>query len=166
MVLNTNAECLQLALRNLHETTVQHTRERGVVWTAAKNAIAIDDEGPGIPANSTKSASVFFAENRGVRKRTGPCDRQARVCEGESGTHHIEPRGSQRHQIGAHVRRSSNDRCRGITRGLVSRLHAGLRASLQLHGDREIAHPVGFGGREFAGADVDLDGWQQQRWRR
>ncbi len=38
------------------------------------------------------------------------------------------------------------------------RLNAGLRSSLQRHGNGEIAYSVGFGRRELAGADVDLDG--------
>lgn len=55
-MLNTNADCLQLALRNLHENAVQHTREGRVAWTARGNALAIEDEGPGFPpTNSIKS---------------------------------------------------------------------------------------------------------------
>lgn len=64
MVLNTNAEYLQLALRNLHENAVQHTREGRVVWTAGKNAIAIEDEGPGIPPDELVQIGKRFFRGR------------------------------------------------------------------------------------------------------
>lgn len=64
MMLNTNAECLQLALRNLHENAVQHMHEGRVVWTARGNAIAIEDEGPGIPADELDQIGRRFFRGR------------------------------------------------------------------------------------------------------
>ncbi|WP_027556273.1 ATP-binding protein [Bradyrhizobium sp. Cp5.3] len=61
MVLETNADCLQLALRNLHENAVQHTREGRIVWTSRSNTLLIEDEGPGIAADEIdKLGSRFF----------------------------------------------------------------------------------------------------------
>ncbi len=64
MVLNTNADCLQLALRNLHENAVQHTREGRVAWMARGNAITIEDEGPGIPAEELDQVGKRFFRGR------------------------------------------------------------------------------------------------------
>ena len=60
MVLNTNADCLQLALRNLHENAMQYTSEGRVVWMARGNAITIEDEGPGIPADELDQIGKRF----------------------------------------------------------------------------------------------------------
>jgi two-component system, OmpR family, sensor histidine kinase QseC len=61
MILETNADCLQLALRNLHENAVQHTRDGRVVWTARTNSLWVEDEGPGIPADELdKLGNRFF----------------------------------------------------------------------------------------------------------
>ena len=35
--------------------------------------------------------------------------------------------------------------------------HGGFGAPLQFHGNNEVAHPVGFLGREFPGPDIDLN---------
>ena len=64
MVLNTNADCLQLALRNLHENAMQYTSEGQVVWMARGNAIAIVDEGPGIPADELDQIGKRFFRGR------------------------------------------------------------------------------------------------------
>ncbi|WP_245334071.1 sensor histidine kinase, partial [Bradyrhizobium guangdongense] len=64
MVLNTNADCLQLALRNLHENAMQYTSEGRVVWMARGNAIAIEDEGPGIPADELDQIGKRFFRGR------------------------------------------------------------------------------------------------------
>lgn len=64
MVLNTNADCLQLALRNLHENAMQYTSEGQVVWMARGNAIAIEDEGPGIPADELDQIGKRFFRGR------------------------------------------------------------------------------------------------------
>ncbi|MDA9406269.1 sensor histidine kinase [Bradyrhizobium sp. CCBAU 45384] len=61
MVLTTNAECLQLALRNLHENAVQHTRDGRILWSAGSCAISVEDEGPGIPSDELdKLGNRFF----------------------------------------------------------------------------------------------------------
>ncbi|OKO70434.1 ATP-binding protein [Bradyrhizobium sp. AS23.2] len=61
MILDTNAECLQLALRNLHENAVQHTRDGRVVWAAWSNSLSVEDEGPGIPSDELdKLGNRFF----------------------------------------------------------------------------------------------------------
>jgi two-component system sensor histidine kinase QseC len=61
MVLETNADCLQLALRNLHENAVQHTRKGRIVWTARANSLSVEDEGPGIaPDEIDKLGNRFF----------------------------------------------------------------------------------------------------------
>jgi two-component system sensor histidine kinase QseC len=61
MVVDTNADCLQLALRNLHENAVQHTREGRIVWTARSNSLLVEDEGPGIaPDEIDKLGNRFF----------------------------------------------------------------------------------------------------------
>ncbi|MGX4771077.1 ATP-binding protein [Bradyrhizobium guangdongense] len=61
MVLTTNAECLQLALRNLHENAVQHTRNGRILWSAGSCAISVEDEGPGIPSDELdKLGNRFF----------------------------------------------------------------------------------------------------------
>ncbi|KWV45581.1 histidine kinase [Bradyrhizobium macuxiense] len=61
MVLDTNADCLQLALRNLHENAVQHTRDGRIVWAATPNSLSVEDEGPGIPSDELdKLGNRFF----------------------------------------------------------------------------------------------------------
>lgn len=61
MILDTNAECLQLALRNLHENAVQHTRDGRIVWAAWANSLSVEDEGPGIPSDELdKLGNRFF----------------------------------------------------------------------------------------------------------
>ncbi|MCS3725321.1 two-component system sensor histidine kinase QseC [Bradyrhizobium betae] len=61
LVLNTNAECLQLALRNLHENAVQHTRDGRILWSAGPSTISVEDEGPGIPSDELdKLGNRFF----------------------------------------------------------------------------------------------------------
>jgi two-component system sensor histidine kinase QseC len=61
MILDTNADCLQLAMRNLHENAVQYTREGRITWTAGENSLSVEDEGPGIPPDELeKLGSRFF----------------------------------------------------------------------------------------------------------
>lgn len=61
MVLDTNPDCLQLALRNLHENAVQHTREGRIVWTVRSNSLLVEDEGPGIADDEIdKLGNRFF----------------------------------------------------------------------------------------------------------
>lgn len=64
MVLNTNLECLRLALRNLHENAVQYTRDGRILWTAGPNAISVEDEGPGIPADELDKVGNRFFRGR------------------------------------------------------------------------------------------------------
>jgi len=57
----TNAEFLQLALRNLHENAVHHTRNGRVLWSVGSCAISVQDEGPGIPTDELdKLGNRFF----------------------------------------------------------------------------------------------------------
>jgi len=61
MVLNTNVDCLRLALRNLHENAVQYTRGGRIIWTAQGRSLSVEDEGPGIPPEELeKLGSRFF----------------------------------------------------------------------------------------------------------
>lgn len=61
MVLETNADCLQLALRNLHENAVQHTPEGRILWTARSNTLLVEDDGPGLADDEIdKLGSRFF----------------------------------------------------------------------------------------------------------
>ncbi|WP_454618293.1 ATP-binding protein [Bradyrhizobium cenepequi] len=70
LVLNTNADCLQLALRNLHENAVQHTREGRIVWAARTDSLSVEDEGPGIPADELDKLGNRFFRGR-VRSPIG-----------------------------------------------------------------------------------------------
>lgn len=64
LVLDTNADCLQLALRNLHENAVQHTRDGRIVWTATPNSLSVEDEGPGIPSDELDRLGNRFFRGR------------------------------------------------------------------------------------------------------
>jgi len=62
MVLNTNAECLQLALRNLHENAVQHTRDGRILWSAGPRRSRSRTRGlASPPMNSIGSATASSA---------------------------------------------------------------------------------------------------------
>jgi len=56
-------ECLELAIRNLHENAIQHMPAGGSVsWTlgSSPNEIVIEDEGPGIPDNELSQVGTRF----------------------------------------------------------------------------------------------------------
>jgi two-component system sensor histidine kinase QseC len=64
LILNTNADCLQLALRNLHENAVQYTRPGRITWAARANSLSVEDEGPGIPADELEKLGNRFFRGR------------------------------------------------------------------------------------------------------
>ena len=58
-----NRECLELAIRNLHENAIQHMPSGGHVrWTlgSSSNDIVVEDEGPGIPQNEMPQVGTRF----------------------------------------------------------------------------------------------------------
>ncbi|MGB3487604.1 MAG: ATP-binding protein [Xanthobacteraceae bacterium] len=58
-----NRECLELAIRNLHENAIQHMPSGGHVrWTlgSSSNDIVVEDEGPGIPENEMPQVGTRF----------------------------------------------------------------------------------------------------------
>ena len=57
------AECLQLALRNLHENAVQHSRGE-VAWTAEGDTLWVEDKGPGIPPDELDKLGTRFFRAR------------------------------------------------------------------------------------------------------
>lgn len=62
-----NRECLELAIRNLHENAIQHMPSGGNVrWTLGSlpNDIVIEDEGPGIPENELPQIGTRFFRGR------------------------------------------------------------------------------------------------------
>lgn len=63
LVLHTNAECLQLALCNLHENAVQHSHGE-VAWTAEDDTLWVEDEGPGIPPDEMDKLGTRFFRGR------------------------------------------------------------------------------------------------------
>ncbi len=67
LTLRSNRELLTLALRNLHENAVQHVQEGGTVtWRSGPeaNAISVEDEGPGIPAEDLDRVTQRFFRGR------------------------------------------------------------------------------------------------------
>ncbi|MGA0595906.1 ATP-binding protein [Enterovirga sp. CN4-39] len=61
-----NRECLQLAIRNLHENAVQHTTTGTVEWSVAGDgqAILVRDTGPGVPAEELPQVTTRFYRGR------------------------------------------------------------------------------------------------------
>jgi len=62
-----NRECLELALRNLHENAVQYLRGSGEVsWRSDENgrAIVIEDTGPGVPDDELPKIGQRFFRGR------------------------------------------------------------------------------------------------------
>lgn len=62
-----NRECLELAIRNLHENAIQHMPFGGHVrWTigSSPNDIVVEDEGPGIPENEMPQIGTRFFRGR------------------------------------------------------------------------------------------------------
>lgn len=67
LTLRSNRELLMLALRNLHENAVQHMQEGGTVtWRSGPgaNALSVEDEGPGIPAEDLALVTQRFFRGR------------------------------------------------------------------------------------------------------
>ncbi|TDR84496.1 ATP-binding protein [Enterovirga rhinocerotis] len=64
LVLDTNAECLQLALRNLHENAAQHTIGGNIVWRATADGLLVEDEGRGIPPDEIDKVGTRFFRGR------------------------------------------------------------------------------------------------------
>lgn len=60
-------DCLELAIRNLHENAIQHMPSGGHVhWTigSSPNGIVVEDEGPGIPENELPQVGTRFFRGR------------------------------------------------------------------------------------------------------
>lgn len=60
-------DCLELAIRNLHENAIQHMPSGGHVhWTigSSSNGIVVEDEGPGIPENELAQVGTRFFRGR------------------------------------------------------------------------------------------------------
>ncbi|MBN9147102.1 MULTISPECIES: sensor histidine kinase N-terminal domain-containing protein [unclassified Nitrobacter] len=57
-----NRECLELAIRNLHENAIQHMPSGNVRWRlgSSPNDIVVEDEGPGIPENELSQVGTRF----------------------------------------------------------------------------------------------------------
>ncbi|SHF72718.1 two-component system, OmpR family, sensor histidine kinase QseC [Kaistia soli DSM 19436] len=67
LTLRSNRELLTLAFRNLHENAVQHMQNGGtVMWRSGPdaNAISVEDEGPGIPAEDLALVTQRFFRGR------------------------------------------------------------------------------------------------------
>ena len=64
LVLQTNADCLQLALRNLHENAIQHTARGRVTWRAERDRLLVEDDGRGIPADEIDKIGTRFFRGR------------------------------------------------------------------------------------------------------
>jgi two-component system sensor histidine kinase QseC len=65
----TNRDLLTVALRNLHENAVQHTRPDGTVtWSASYGdsgaTISLEDDGPGIPDVEMQLVTTRFFRGR------------------------------------------------------------------------------------------------------
>ncbi len=72
LILHTNPDCLQLALRNLHENAVQYSSGGRVTWAACGNMLAVEDEGPGIPQDElVKLGTRFFRGRRSSQAGSG-----------------------------------------------------------------------------------------------
>lgn len=61
----TNAEYLELALRNLHENAVQHTRKGGTVrWHLHQGDLTVENDGSTIPADELSKLGTRFFRGR------------------------------------------------------------------------------------------------------
>ena len=61
----TNAEYLELALRNLHENAVQHTRKGGTVrWHLHQGDLTVENDGLTIPADELSKLGTRFFRGR------------------------------------------------------------------------------------------------------
>ncbi|WP_264052099.1 ATP-binding protein [Rhodopseudomonas palustris] len=64
---HSNLECLELAIRNLHENEVQHMRGEGEVrWRlgSSTNSIIVEDTGPGVPEDELPNIGQRFVRGR------------------------------------------------------------------------------------------------------
>lgn len=60
-----NEECLELAIRNLHENALQHAPAGGVVaWTSENGSLVVEDDGPGASDDELPSLGTRFFRGR------------------------------------------------------------------------------------------------------
>lgn len=65
MIARGNRDCIELALRNLHENAVQHMTAGGVVqWSRTADCVFVTDDGPGIPNDELKKIGTRFFRGR------------------------------------------------------------------------------------------------------
>lgn len=61
MIVTANVECVELAVRNLHENAVQYSVRGGVVgWHVEGSRLVVEDDGPGLPEEEIRKVGTRF----------------------------------------------------------------------------------------------------------